>query len=66
MRALFSSPAADTAGQQEALAVPLARLRFAAPLAALLGVMHTLAFAPNRWWWLQILSLAGLAALVRQ
>ncbi|MGC5829320.1 apolipoprotein N-acyltransferase [Ralstonia pseudosolanacearum] len=46
--------------------MPLARLRFAAPLAALLGVMHTLAFAPNRWWWLQILSLAGLAALVRQ
>lgn len=44
----------------------LARLRFAMPLAALLGVMHTLSFAPNHWWWLQILSLTGLAALVQR
>ncbi len=46
--------------------MPLARLRFAMPLAALLGVMHTLSFAPNHWWWLQILSLTGLAALVQR
>lgn len=46
--------------------MPLARLRFAMPLAALLGLMHTLSFAPNHWWWLQILSLTGLAALVQR
>ncbi len=46
--------------------MPLAQLRFALPLAALLGVMHTLSFAPNHWWWLQILSLAGLAALAQR
>jgi apolipoprotein N-acyltransferase len=33
-------------------------------LAGMLGIAHTQAFAPHDWWWLQILSLAGLAALV--
>ncbi|SOY53865.1 apolipoprotein N-acyltransferase, copper homeostasis protein [Cupriavidus taiwanensis] len=33
-------------------------------LAGVLGVAHTQAFAPHDWWWLQILSLAGLAALI--
>lgn len=32
-------------------------------VAAVLGVAHTQAFAPHDWWWLQLLSLAGLAAL---
>ncbi len=32
-------------------------------VAAMLGVAHTQAFAPHDWWWLQLLSLAGLAAL---
>ncbi|HKW83691.1 MAG TPA: apolipoprotein N-acyltransferase, partial [Burkholderiaceae bacterium] len=30
----------------------------------MLGIAHTQAFAPHDWWWLQILSLAGLAALI--
>ncbi|MBY4898891.1 apolipoprotein N-acyltransferase [Cupriavidus sp. AU9028] len=33
-------------------------------LAAVLGAIHTQGFAPHNWWWLQILALAGLAALV--
>jgi apolipoprotein N-acyltransferase len=33
-------------------------------LAGMLGIAHTQAFAPHDWWWLQILSLAGLAALI--
>ncbi|QUN28952.1 apolipoprotein N-acyltransferase [Cupriavidus sp. KK10] len=33
-------------------------------LAGVLGIAHTQAFAPHDWWWLQILSLAGLAALM--
>jgi len=33
-------------------------------LAAVLGVAHTQAYAPHDWWWLQILSLAGLVALL--
>ncbi len=33
-------------------------------IAAALGVAHTQAFAPHDWWWLQILSLSGLVALV--
>ncbi|AOY91736.1 apolipoprotein N-acyltransferase [Cupriavidus sp. USMAA2-4] len=33
-------------------------------LAAILGVAHTQAFAPHTWWWLQLLSLAGLCALL--
>ncbi len=33
-------------------------------LAGMLGIAQTQAFAPHDWWWLQILSLAGLAALV--
>ena len=27
------------------------------------GVLHAAAFAPTEWWWLEILALAGLAAL---
>ncbi|WP_454710075.1 apolipoprotein N-acyltransferase [Cupriavidus nantongensis] len=41
-------------------AATLARLL----LAGVLGIAHTQAFAPHDWWWLQILSLAGLAALI--
>ncbi|MGO4304852.1 apolipoprotein N-acyltransferase [Cupriavidus sp. RAF12] len=33
-------------------------------IAAVLGVAHTQAYAPHDWWWLQLLSLAGLVALV--
>ncbi len=33
-------------------------------IAAVLGVAHTQAFAPHDWWWLQILSVAGLVALI--
>lgn len=33
-------------------------------LAAILGVAHTQSFAPHDWWWLQLLSLAGLVALL--
>ena len=33
-------------------------------LAGVLGVAHTQAFAPRDWWWLQLLALAGLAALL--
>jgi len=33
-------------------------------IAAVLGVAHTQSFAPHDWWWLQILSLAGLVALM--
>ncbi|CAG9169904.1 Apolipoprotein N-acyltransferase [Cupriavidus pampae] len=33
-------------------------------LAAMLGIAHTQAFAPHDWWWLQLLALAGLVALM--
>ncbi|MCG5260903.1 apolipoprotein N-acyltransferase [Cupriavidus gilardii] len=33
-------------------------------VAGVLGVAHTQAFAPRDWWWLQLLALAGLAALL--
>lgn len=33
-------------------------------LAAVLGAIHTQGFAPHNWWWLQILALAGFAALL--
>ncbi|WP_455154070.1 apolipoprotein N-acyltransferase [Cupriavidus campinensis] len=33
-------------------------------MAATLGIAHTQAFAPHDWWWLQILSMAGLVALL--
>lgn len=36
------------------------RARWLLPLCVLLGVLHTIAFAPRDWWWLQMLSLAGL------
>ena len=37
----------------------------ALPAALLAGVLHTAAFAPTYFWWLQILALAGLAWLAR-
>ncbi|WP_137924965.1 apolipoprotein N-acyltransferase [Cupriavidus sp. 2SB] len=33
-------------------------------IAAVLGVAHTQAFAPHDWWWLQLLALSGLFALI--
>lgn len=55
---------ADTAGvpgaQARSRTAAMARLL----LAGVLGIAHTQAFAPHDWWWLQILSLAGLAALM--
>ncbi|TWG83985.1 apolipoprotein N-acyltransferase [Cupriavidus gilardii J11] len=33
-------------------------------LAGVLGIVHTQAFAPHDWWWLQPLSLAGLVTLL--
>ncbi|MDT7834316.1 apolipoprotein N-acyltransferase [Aquabacterium sp. OR-4] len=38
--------------------------RLAGPAALGLGALHTAAFAPVEAWWLQILALAGLVALV--
>lgn len=56
-----ASPSSMPAGARPAVARgALSRLL----LAAVLGVAHTQAFAPHDWWWLQILSLAGLVALV--
>jgi apolipoprotein N-acyltransferase len=39
--------------------------RFEAPLALLLGAVCTLGFAPFGWWWLSLLALAGLFALLQ-
>jgi len=38
-------------------------LRLALPAALAVGVLHTAAFAPSYFWWLQILALAGFMAL---
>lgn len=59
-------------GASSAPSTPTGALRAAAHrgtlfrllIAAALGVAHTQAFAPHDWWWLQILSLSGLVALV--
>ncbi|MES2011389.1 MAG: apolipoprotein N-acyltransferase [Pseudomonadota bacterium] len=51
---------AASAGRDDARGVSLPRLL----LAAVLGVAHTQAYAPHTWWWLQLLALAGLVALV--
>nr|WP_315596784.1 apolipoprotein N-acyltransferase [uncultured Cupriavidus sp.] len=59
-------------GASSAPSAPTGALRAAASrgtlfrllIAAALGVAHTQAFAPHDWWWLQILSLSGLVALV--
>jgi len=51
---------AAAAGRERARGAGLPRLL----LAAVLGVAHTQAYAPHTWWWLQLLSLAGLVALV--
>ncbi|MGO4332789.1 apolipoprotein N-acyltransferase [Cupriavidus sp. 2TAF22] len=61
MRRLFATDAgAASAGRDDARGASLPRLL----LAAMLGVAHTQAYAPHTWWWLQLLSLAGLVALV--
>ncbi len=59
-RLLQAWPGAASAGRDNARGVSLPRLL----LAAILGVAHTQAYAPHTWWWLQLLSLAGLVALV--
>ncbi|MGT2454702.1 apolipoprotein N-acyltransferase [Cupriavidus basilensis] len=59
-RLLQAWPGAASAGRDNARGVSLPRLL----LAAVLGVAHTQAYAPHTWWWLQLLSLAGLVALV--
>ncbi|MDF3837634.1 apolipoprotein N-acyltransferase [Cupriavidus basilensis] len=58
-RLLQAWPGAASAGRDEARGASLPRLL----LAAVLGVAHTQAYAPHAWWWLQLLSLAGLVAL---
>ncbi|QRQ86943.1 apolipoprotein N-acyltransferase [Cupriavidus oxalaticus] len=61
-------PNGAAAADAGAGSVPGARSRATAMarllLAGVLGIAHTQAFAPHDWWWLQILSLAGLAALM--
>jgi apolipoprotein N-acyltransferase len=57
-----SSPSASPAGALRAASRQGTLFRLL--IAAVLGVAHTQAFAPHDWWWLQILSLAGLLALV--
>lgn len=55
---------AGTAGVPGARAQSRAAMLARLLLAGVLGIAHTQAFAPHDWWWLQILSLAGLAALI--
>lgn len=59
-RLLQAWPGAASAARDDARGASLPRLL----LAAILGVAHTQAYAPHTWWWLQLLSLAGLVALV--
>ena len=56
------SPSSLPAGALQSASRP--GLMFRLLIAAALGVAHTQAFAPHDWWWLQILSLARLVALV--
>lgn len=57
--------AARAAGAQRAgLGAGTRTAVFRLLVAAVLGVAHTQAFAPHDWWWLQILSVAGLVALL--
>jgi len=51
---------AGAAGREQTLGANVTRLL----LAGVFGIAHTQAFAPHSWWWLQILSLAGLVALL--
>jgi len=51
---------AASAGRERTRGATMTRLL----LAGVLGIAHTQAFAPHDWWWLQLLSLAGLAALL--
>lgn len=55
-----STASARQTGQRARSATAVFRLL----MAATLGVVHTQAFAPHDWWWLQILSMAGLVALL--
>lgn len=57
-----SSPSSTPAGATRSASRQAALFRLL--IAAALGVAHTQAFAPHDWWWLQILSLAGLVALI--
>ena len=57
-----SSPASTPAGAAGMASRQTVLFRLL--IATALGVAHTQAFAPHDWWWLQILSLAGLVALV--
>lgn len=57
--------AASTAGaRQTGHRAGSATAVFRLLMAATLGIAHTQAFAPHDWWWLQILSMAGLVALL--
>jgi apolipoprotein N-acyltransferase len=60
LQGLAGTPPARAVARDRTRGASVARLL----LAAVLGIAHTQAFAPHDWWWLQILSLAGLAALV--
>lgn len=55
-----AGPAPAAVARERSLGARVARLL----LAGVLGVAHTQAFAPHDWWWMQILALAGLAAIV--
>jgi apolipoprotein N-acyltransferase len=50
-------------GASGGVAAPVWPLGVSAGLALLAGVVHTAAFAPLEFWWLQPLALAGLVAL---
>lgn len=60
LQGLAPASAGHTAARDRTLGARVARLL----LAGVLGLAHTQAFAPHDWWWMQILSLAGLAAIV--
>jgi apolipoprotein N-acyltransferase len=62
LQGLAEASPARAVPRERTLGASVARLL----LAGVLGVAHTQAFAPHDWWWLQILSLAGLAALVAE
>uniref|UniRef100_UPI00313D6F10 apolipoprotein N-acyltransferase n=2 Tax=unclassified Cupriavidus TaxID=2640874 RepID=UPI00313D6F10 len=58
----MTSASGSPTGDLSRATAPGPRLRLL--LAAVLGVAHTQAFAPHDWWWLQLLALAGLVALM--
>ncbi|RZT43084.1 apolipoprotein N-acyltransferase [Cupriavidus agavae] len=67
-----ADPASGNASPNPIPSAPSATLRdatrgahlFRLLIAAVLGVAHTQAFAPHDWWWLQLLALSGLFALL--